>query len=314
MTIAVRDLTIRYGDHVAVENLSLQFGEGAVGLLGRNGAGKSSVLKALLGLVRPTQGTIQFAGLPADASAADVRSHVGYMPERDAWLPEVSGFDMVATLGMLSGMPRRDAWRRAHEVLFLVGLEEQRYRLVSGYSTGMRQKAKLAAALVHDPDVLLLDEPTNGLDPGGRLEMLRLVRQIAAEFGKSIVFSTHILPDVESVCGAAVVLERGRVVASGPLAQLTRGGQRQHRLTIEPASPERDQVVFAALARLGTATALGQGRFDLSLGAGVTHAEVFAAVAAAGTAVRGFSPHRQSLEDVFLSVVGGPADQGRGTT
>ena len=178
MSVQLENVTIRYGDHLAVDDLTVTFEQGSIGLLGRNGAGKSSVLKALLGLVRPAAGTMRFSDLPAEASDADIRAHVGYMPERDAHLPQATGFDMVSLLGMLSGLPRRDAWRRAHEVLYLVGLEEQRYRPVSGYSAGMRQKAKLAAALVHDPSVLFLDEPTNGLDPGGRNEMLELVAAV----------------------------------------------------------------------------------------------------------------------------------------
>ncbi|MCK5941296.1 MAG: ATP-binding cassette domain-containing protein, partial [Planctomycetes bacterium] len=128
MTVRLQNVTIRYGSFVAVDDLSVTFEQGSVGLLGRNGAGKSSVLKALLGLVRPVAGTMRFADLPADASPAEIRSHVGYMPERDAHLPQSSAFDMVSLLGMLSGLPRRDAWRRAHEVLYLVGLDEQRYR------------------------------------------------------------------------------------------------------------------------------------------------------------------------------------------
>jgi ABC-2 type transport system ATP-binding protein len=303
MTVAIDGVTIRYGSHVAVSDLSVAFEQGAVGLLGRNGAGKSSVLKALLGLVRPSSGSMRFSDLPADASPAAIRAHVGYMPERDAYLPQATGFDMVAMLGMLSGMPRRDAWRRAHEVLYLVGLDEQRYRPVSGYSTGTRQKVKLASALVHDPRVLFLDEPTNGLDPAGRRDMLRLVRQLSRDLGKSVVFSTHILQDVEAVCDAAVVLEKGRVVAQGSLRDLTAGGERQHGLAVEPPTP----AVQQALAALGRVRAEGRGQYSLWLPVGTDLAAVFAAVAAAGAVVRSLVPHRRSLEDVFLqAVVGQP--------
>jgi ABC-2 type transport system ATP-binding protein len=301
MVVTLQDLSIRYGDHVAVDGLTVTFERGAIGLLGRNGAGKSSVLKALLGLVRPTRGSMRFLDLPADAGPAAIRAHVGYMPERDAWLPQATGFDMVAMLGMLSGMPRRDAWRRAHEVLYLVGLEEQRYRPVAGYSTGMRQKVKLAVALVHDPQILFLDEPTNGLDPAGRQDMLRLVRQMSRELGKSVVFSTHILPDVELVCDAAVVLEKGRVVAQGPLQTLTGGGSRQHVLVVEPAT----EAVAAAIAECGKVQAMGGGRFTLWLPPDADTRAVFAAVAAAGSAVRSFVPHRRTLEEVFLQAVAG---------
>jgi ABC-2 type transport system ATP-binding protein len=309
MTVSLEQVTIRYGTHTAVEDLSVTFERGAIGLLGRNGAGKSSVLKALLGLVRPAHGAMRFLDLPADASPAAIRAHVGYMPERDAHLPQTTGFDMVSLLGMLSGMPKRDAWRRAHEVLYLVGLDEQRYRPVAGYSTGMKQKVKLAAALVHDPQVLFLDEPTNGLDPAGRSDMLQLVRQLSRELGKSVVFSTHILQDVEVVCDAAVVLERGRVVAQGSLQDLTRGGERQHTLGVEPATP----AVAAALARLGRVQVDANGGYSLWLPTAANVSEVFAAVAGCGAAIRSFVPHRRSLEDVFLQAISMPKAGGAET-
>lgn len=305
MSVVLENVTIRYGAFTAVDDLSVTFASGAVGLLGRNGAGKSSVLKALLGLVRPAAGRMRLFDLPDDAAPEIIRSHVGYMPERDSHLPQATGFDMVAMLGELSGMPRRDAWRRAHEVLYLVGLDEQRYRPVSGYSAGMRQKAKLAAALVHDPLVLFLDEPTNGLDPAGRRDMLQLVRQLSRELGKSIVFSTHILPDVEAVCDAAVVLEKGRVVAQGSLEDLTRGGQRQHTLVIEQACAG----VAPQLARLGRVEVETDERFTLWLPETVASNQVFAAVVAGGGVLRSFVPHRRSLEDVFLQAVAPPAGE-----
>ena len=308
MSVTLENVTIRYGSHVAVDDLTVTFEPGSIGLLGRNGAGKSSVLKALLGLVQPTGGTMRFADLPQHASAAEVRGHVGYMPERDAHLPQATGFAMVSLLGMLSGLPERDAWRRAHEVLYLVGLEEQRYRPVAGYSTGMRQKAKLAAALVHDPRVLFLDEPTNGLDPDGRREMLELVRQLSSELGKSVVFSTHILQDVEAVCDSAVVMERGRVVAQGGLEQLTAGADREYHLRVEPATAD----LLSTLRPRMRCERLGEGRYAVWLaddGDATTNA-VFAAVAAAGAEVRSLVRQRRSLEQVFVAAVRGESEGG----
>lgn len=301
MTVELQNVTIRYGDFVAVEDLSVTFATGSIGLLGRNGAGKSSVLKALLGLVVPVRGTMRFEELPDGVSAAEIRAHVGYMPERDAHLPQSTAFEMVSLLGMLSGLPQRDAWRRAHEVLYLVGLEEQRYRPVSGYSAGMRQKAKLAAALVHDPQVLFLDEPTNGLDPAGRREMLELVRQLSRDLGKSVVFSTHILQDVASVCDAAVVMERGRVVAQGDLQTLTAGAEREYRLRVEPA----DAGVEAALGARWRVAALGDGRYAVWLPDGADTHGIFEVVRAAGGSVRSMTRKRRSLEEVFLRAVSG---------
>lgn len=299
MTVELDRVTIRYGEHVAVSEVSVRFDAGAVGLLGRNGAGKSSILKALLGLVKPSAGRMRILELPEDADAATVRSQVGYMPERDAHLPQASGFEMVSLLGMLSGMPRRDAWRRAHEVLYLVGLEEQRYRPVSGYSAGMRQKAKLAAALVHDPKVLFLDEPTNGLDPSGREDMLRLVRQLCRELGKSVVLSTHILQDVEAVCDGVVVMEKGRVVASGPLQELTRVTERRVAFAVEP--PNLD--VRGALGPQWKLREDGVGRYTVWLLDDEPTQPIFAGILRAGGIVSEFVPQRRSLEEVFLHAV-----------
>ncbi len=299
MSVVIDGLTIRYGSHVAVEDLSVTFPSGVLGLLGRNGAGKSSILRALLGLCVPAAGRMRFSDLPEGAGPAELRRHVGYMPERDAHLPACNGFEMVALLGRITGMRRRDAWRRAHEVLYLVGLEEQRYRAVSGYSAGMRQKVKLAAALVHDPKVLFLDEPTNGLDPSGRDEMLRLVRQLRRDFGKSIVLSTHILQDVEAVCDVAVVLERGRVVAQGSIAELTGGGARRWRIAVQPASLDLPRV----LQEVAQVSASDDGVHEVQLAPGARAAEVFGAVRAAGGVVRLLAPLRRTLEDVFLQAV-----------
>lgn len=310
MTVELRGVVIRYGNRVAVDGVDVVFPAGAVGLLGRNGAGKSSILKSLLGLVRPVAGHMRILDLPADSSPAAIRAQVGYMPERDCHLAGLTGFEMVSLLGRLSGLPERDAYRRAHEVLYLCGLEEQRYRKVSSYSAGMRQKAKLAAALVHDPRVLFLDEPTNGLDPGGRQEMLALVRQLARELGKSIVLSTHILQDVESICDAAVVLEQGRVVAQGPLAQLTHSDERYYHLQVAPADLQLPDFA-PGLAISG----LGDGRFEVrTVGSGVEPCALFALVAGAGGVVRSLVLHRRSLEEVFLGAVRGEANATGGVT
>jgi ABC-2 type transport system ATP-binding protein len=299
VTVRLEGVTVRYGLRVAVRDVSVEFPAGAVGLLGRNGAGKSSILKALLGLVRPAAGRMRILDLPETAAPDVIRARIGYMPERDSHLPGMNGFEMVTMLGRLSGLSARDAWRRAHEVLYLVGLEEQRYRPVSGYSTGMRQKAKLAAALVHDPAVLFLDEPTNGLDPGGRDEMLGIVRQLANEQHKSVVFSTHILPDVEQVCSAVVVLDQGQVVATGALAELTAAKERVFRFEVEP-------VDLRLPASAGGLRVLddGGGRWRAFAAAGTSGREIFQLVRDAGGTIRQLRLHRRSLEEVFLGAIG----------
>lgn len=312
MTVELEGLVIRYGRHVAVDGVTVSIPGGAVGLLGSNGAGKSSILKALLGLVVPVAGRMRILDLPGDAPAERIRARVGYMPERDGHLPGLSGFEMVSLLGRLSGLPARVAWRRAHEVLYLVGLEEQRYRPVAGYSAGMRQKIKLAQALVHDPQVLFLDEPTSGLDPDGRAEMLALVRQLAGELGKSVVLSTHILQDVEATCDAVIVLAAGRVVAQGALGQLTgtasvpglQGLQARHYLLrVEPRDlrlPERLPAGGGELVLSGREP----GRYRVEVDDAARLAGLFAAVAERGGEVRELVRERRSLEEVFFGALG----------
>ncbi|MCC6670103.1 MAG: ABC transporter ATP-binding protein [Planctomycetes bacterium] len=301
MSVVLEEVTIRYGAFTAVDRVTAEFPTGAVGLLGRNGAGKSSILKALLGLVRTEGGTMRILDLPQDAPALEIRRHVGYMPERDCYVPALNGYETVALAGRLTGLPVLDAARRAHEVLYLVGLDEQRYRLVSGYSTGMRQKVKLACALVHDPRVLFLDEPTNGLDPGGRVEMLDLIRTLARQLGKSVILSSHILQDVESTCAHVVLLEKGRCLASGKVSELTRTPVRVFHMEAVARREALERALRdAGVLELGVEEG---GRLRLTVPESMTAREVFAAVAGANGSVRRLQEHRRSLEDVFLGAV-----------
>lgn len=299
--IELEELTIRYGDVAAVSNVTVRLPRGTVGLLGRNGAGKSSILRALLGLVRPCGGTMRVAGLPPNATAAARRARLGYMPERDCHVPGLNGYETVKLAGELTGLPGRDAARRAHEVLYLVGLDEQRYRPVAGYSTGMRQKVKLAVALVHDPEILLLDEPTNGLDPRGRRRMLDLIRGLAADADKTVVLSSHILLDVETVCEHVVLLERGRVVAQGAVSELTRHAVRVLDLECDaPADGVREALLGAGAVEVEE---LGEGRFGVTVPESLPAREIFAAVLALGGRVTRLEERRRTLEEVFLGAV-----------
>src|SRR5207253_9493820 len=189
-----------YGTQHALQDVTVRLAPGRIGLLGPNGAGKSTLLKILLGLLPPSSGTGRFLGLDLGRSGIELRRAVGYMPEADALVHGLRGSEYVALAGELYGMPPREALRRAHEVLTYLGLEDARYRRLEEYSTGMKQRLKLAQALVHDPPVLLLDEPTSGLDPAGRDAMLNLLLMLAREHGKSVLLSTHLLGDVERVC------------------------------------------------------------------------------------------------------------------
>src|ERR1041385_6341310 len=218
--VTLEGVTVMYGRNAALRDVTTTFAGGAVGLLGPNGAGKSTLLKALLGFVAPDRGKMRVLGLDVAASPLEIRARVGYMPESDAHIPGMNAVSFVAYCGELAGLPRVDAMQRAHEVLFYVGLGEARYRNIETYSTGMKQRIKLAQALVHDPDLLFLDEPTNGMDPKGRDEMLELIRDLAHNKGVNVIVSSHLLPDVEYTCDDVVVMDKGRVATEGRIASL----------------------------------------------------------------------------------------------
>lgn len=228
--IDLNKVTHFYGVVCALRDVSLQVEPGAVGLIGQNGAGKSTLLKILLGLIRPTQGRGTVLGLDILREGSELRGRVGFMPEAESLLPGVRGVDLVALGGELVGMPRKQALRRAHEVLSYLGLEEVRYRRCEEYSVGMKQRLKLAAALVHDPELLLLDEPTAGLDPEGRDAMLGLLRTLASRHGKSLILSTHLLGDVARICEQVVIVDRGAVVSVGRIGELRSQPRGRYRL------------------------------------------------------------------------------------
>ena len=226
-------VSVRYGRQFALRDVTAVFPAGAVGLLGPNGAGKSTMIKALLGFLRPDQGEMKVLDLDVKRSPLSIRSRIGYMPESDAHIPGMNAVSFVAYCGELAGLPRADAMQRAHEVLYYVGLGEARYRNIETYSTGMKQRIKLAQALVHDPDLLFLDEPTNGMDPKGRDEMLELVRDIAHNKGMNLILSSHLLPDVEYTCDHVIVMDKGHVATSGPINALKRQGGRVFEIRVK---------------------------------------------------------------------------------
>ena len=219
--ISVQDLTKRYPGVTALDALTLDVEPGIIGLVGANGAGKSTLIRILLGLLPPTSGTASVLGLDVVRRPVELRKHVGYMPEHDCLPSDVSATDFVTHMGRISGLPANAARERAAETLRHVGLYEARYRLIGAYSTGMKQRVKLAQALVHDPKLLLLDEPTNGLDPEGREEMLGLVERTGRDFGITVLLTSHLLGEIERVCDFLVAIEQGRLVHSGAVAAFT---------------------------------------------------------------------------------------------
>lgn len=214
-------LTMRFGAIEALTALDISVGDGVTGLVGANGAGKSTLIKILLGLLEPTSGTATVLGHDIATQGAEIRRLVGYMPEHDCLPPDVSASDFVVHMGRMSGLPATVARERAADILRHVGLDEERYRQMGGYSTGMKQRAKLAQALVHDPRLVFLDEPTNGLDPAARVDMLQLVRRIGRDFGIAVLVTSHLLGELEKVSDHVVVLDGGRLLRSSATSDFT---------------------------------------------------------------------------------------------
>src|SRR4030095_5866761 len=231
--VQLDDVTVIYGKNQALKNVSAKFAKGAVGLLGPNGAGKSTMLKSLLGFVKPDQGRMTVLDMNVAEAPLAIRARIGYMPESDSHIPGMNAVSFVAYCGQLAGLPATDAMQRAHEVLYYVGLGEARYRNIEQYSTGMKQRIKLAQALVHDPSLLFLDEPTNGMDPKGREEMVELIRDIAHNKQINLILSSHLLPDVEYTCDHVVVLDKGGIATAGPIATLKGPGGRVFELRVK---------------------------------------------------------------------------------
>src|SRR5262245_8886742 len=219
-TVTLEGVTIAYGAQAALRDVTASFARGAVGLLGPNGAGKSTMLKALLGFIKPTEGRMRVLGIDVAERPLEIRARLGYMPETDGHIPGMNAVSFVAYCGQLAGLPPVDAMQRAHEVLYYVGLGEARYRNLETYSTGMKQRIKLAQAIVHDPDLLFLDEPTNGMDPKGRDEMLELIHDLAHRKNVNLILSSHLLPDVEYTCDHVVVMDKGQVATREPIGEL----------------------------------------------------------------------------------------------
>ena len=303
--VTLEGVTVTYGKNRALREVTSSFASGAVGLLGPNGAGKSTLLKSLLGFLVPERGRLRVLGLDVAESPLEIRARVGYMPESDAHIPGMNAVSFVAYCGELAGLPRVDAIQRAHEVLFYVGLGEARYRNVETYSTGMKQRIKLAQALVHDPDLLFLDEPTNGMDPKGRDEMLELIRDLAHNKGVNLILSSHLLPDVEYTCDHVVVMDKGTIAAAGPIAALKQPRGRLYELRVKMAG-DLDLDLFVERLR---AAGLECKQTDEDVmrvfvpGEGGARA-LFALASAERVQVRHLRPSVPTLEDVFAHAVG----------
>jgi ABC-2 type transport system ATP-binding protein len=300
-TVSLDRVSVRYGRNEALRDVSAVFPAGAVGLLGPNGAGKSTMIKSLLGFVIPDTGAMTVLGLDVRTAPLKIRARIGYMPETDGHIPGMNAVSFVAYCGELAGLPRADAMQRAHEVLYYVGLGEARYRNVETYSTGMKQRIKLAQALVHDPDLLFLDEPTNGMDPKGRDEMLELIRDIAHNKGLNLILSSHLLPDVEYSCDHVVVLDKGTVAAQGPIAGLKGHHGRVFEVRVKGDSDRFVQALRVAGLECHESD---EDVMRVFVPDGGGSQDLFRLAAQVGVQVRHLRPSVPTLEDVFAHAVG----------
>jgi ABC-2 type transport system ATP-binding protein len=303
LLLDLQQITRRFGNFEALKDVTLKLPPGRIGLLGPNGAGKSTLLKILMGLLAPSSGTgtilgKSLDGLKEDRAGFALRQQIGFMTEVDALVPGLTGIDYVALAGELCGMPRRHAVRRAHEVLTFLELEEARYRNLEGYSTGMKQRIKLAQALVHDPPLLLLDEPTSGLDPAGRDAMLRLLIELGRDFGKSIILSTHLLADVETVCDQVVILLGGVVRNVGTVRELCARRHDRYALKIWGDSTSfQSQLQQQGIELLPE---VNRGEIRVVVPTEWKPRQFFELAQQSGTILRGMLRDDESLEEMFL--------------
>jgi len=297
------DVRRTFGKFVALDGITLQLPQGLIGLLGPNGAGKSTLLKLLMGLIPPTSGTGTLLGHSLDGTDDwKLRRLIGFMPEADTLVPGLTGIEYVTLAGELYGMPRKQAGRRAHEVLSYLGLEEARYRRVEEYSAGMKQRAKLAQALVHDPALLLLDEPTSGLDPAGRDAMLHLIRELGSDHGKSVILSTHLLADVRQVCDRVVILAGGKVRGEGTVRDICARRMNRYRLKLQGETAEYELALQTCGAELLPHPTPGELR--VTVPPDWETLEFFRLAAVARIAIRSLQSDDETLEDLFLKAAG----------
>jgi ABC-2 type transport system ATP-binding protein len=301
LPVQLQNVTKRYGGRTVLDDVSFDVPPGITGIVGPNGAGKSTLVRAILGLVRLAGGAVRVHGLDPAKQPARVRGMTGVVPEDDAAVPGLTGIEMVQYAARLCGLPATEGLRRAHEVLDWCDAGQERYRAIETLSVGMKQKVAFASAIVHDPSIVILDEPTNGLDPLERRAMLGRLVSLARDHGKTILVSTHVLRDVQSICDRLVLLVRGRVRLADSIAGLTGGASADMRL--RGAGPM--EALVARLTHRGVTAHMapdGQGVVVHGGDAGVIRV-VWEEAIAAGIAVASLEPERRPLEDVFLAAL-----------
>ncbi|MCP5050008.1 MAG: ABC transporter ATP-binding protein [bacterium] len=303
--IELQNVNFSYGNGKVIDNVSLTIGQGVYGLLGPNGAGKTTLMKILLGFLEPSSGSGRVMGYDIFTNRKAVRKRIGYMPETDCLMPGMDAVTLTSYLGELSGMPRQEAIKRAHEVLYYVGLEESRYRNVETYSAGMKQRLKLAQALVHDPKLLFLDEPSSGMDPNGRREMLDLIKDIATKESMNVIITSHLLPDIEYTCRHVVILNNGKIAYE---KDVDAAEPEQVNLYEVKVHGESDRFLAQLKSFDCTVTTNQRGLHLVMLPADRTPRDLFRAAVETGSQIRHFRQSQTTLEDTFVSAIGASND------
>jgi len=300
MLLELDQLTVRYGKRKALDGVTLSLESNALGLLGPNGAGKSTLIRSLLGLVPIANGEARLEGLDVRSQGPRIREMIGYMPEHESFLAGMTPVRFLRFMGEMCGLDSRAAMERAHEVLFYVGISEVRYRPLQNLSYGMRQKVRLAQALIHGPKLLILDEPTNGLDPAAREDMITLIGDMVAHSDSKFIISSHLLKDIEACCSDVLVLKRGKVVASGNIEDMKKTDESVFELRIKGDV----DVFMAALSEMGCDCRLGsRDELQITTPPGVSHRDFFELARKQQVQIRHFYAKRDTLEDVFLQVM-----------
>ena len=301
MSVEVKDIHFSYGKIKALNGIDMRLPKGAIGLLGPNGAGKSTLLRILLGFLVPDSGEGSVLGYDIRNQQSVIRRFVGYMPEDDCFIPGMDAVSFTSYMGELSGMPRQEAMKRAHEVLYYVGLEESRYRMLETYSAGMRQRLKLAQSIVHDPKLIFLDEPTSGLDPQGRKEVLELIMDISSKKDIQVLISSHILPDIEQTCSYVVILNKGEMAAQGQISELKEVRYSLYELKIKG----EEKAFLDRLTGMDSQVEQTEDKLlKVYLSPGTDPQDIFKIAVEEKVQVRHFVKSQTSLEDLFAKVVG----------
>jgi ABC-2 type transport system ATP-binding protein len=303
--IELDNLKVKLGRREILQGISCRLGASgsgkAIGLLGPNGAGKSTLILTLLGFHKPLSGSAKILGLDCHKQSRLAKSRLGYMPENDAFIANMTAVAFLRVMGELSGLPSRAALEKAHEVLFHVGLGEARYRQIGTYSLGMKQMAKLAQAIMHGPELVILDEPTNGLDPAARLRMLRLIREMKEDHGMNVILCSHLLRDVEEVCDEVVILKEGKIVHQSDLEEERKANRRFVELEVSG----NDANLAEALREQGAeGVAEGGGRWRIVLPPGTELDVIWKLAGRFDLSVRHLTHRRDTLEEIFLRAVG----------